>query len=150
MKKCMILHFGSRNQRDTFHLGANELSAASEEVDLGVCITDNLKPSRQCHLAYVAAQRILNLIRMSFHHLDIHTFSVLFKTWFVLVWSIASLHGLLISKRTFFFLRECSVEQQRFSPQSRTPLSRASHSFSPHELEYSQIASRSHNGLQNF
>lgn len=80
LKKCKILHFGSNNGHKDFYLGNDILSSATEEIDLGVCVTDNFKPSRQCHLASVSAQRVLNLIRISFHHLDIRAFTVLYKT----------------------------------------------------------------------
>jgi hypothetical protein len=80
LSKCRILHFGSHNQCHKYYLSNVPLNAASEERDLGVCVTDDLKPSRQCLLAAVSSQRVLNLIRLSFHHLDLCTFSLLYKT----------------------------------------------------------------------
>ena len=77
--KCCVIHFGSKNKRNNFFLNENLVSEASSECDLGVDIAENLKPSQQCLKAAASAQRILNLIRLSFQHLDVLTFSQIYR-----------------------------------------------------------------------
>ena len=40
----------------------NHTKAVVEEKDLGLCITNNLKPYRQCQQAYAKASKALGLI----------------------------------------------------------------------------------------
>ena len=60
--KCKVLHFGNNNKEFSYVMGSHTLDVMSEEKDLGVCITNNLKAARQCHLAYTKANRVLGLI----------------------------------------------------------------------------------------
>ena len=60
--KCKIMHIGKTNIRQNYSLNNQVLGAIDEEKDLGVIITVNLKPSRQCLEAYKKAIRILGVI----------------------------------------------------------------------------------------
>ena len=79
LDKCSVLHFGKHNTRKSLFIKDHPLVVKSNEKDLGVSITDNLKPSYQCHQASSSAQRILNLIRLTFYQLDIASFSHIYK-----------------------------------------------------------------------
>ena len=45
--KCKVLHFGNNNKEFSYVMGSHTLNVVSEEKDLGVCITNNLKAARQ-------------------------------------------------------------------------------------------------------
>ena len=60
--KCKVLHFGNNNKEFSYVMGSHTLDVVSEEKDSGVCITNNLKAARQCHLAYAKVNRVLGLI----------------------------------------------------------------------------------------
>ena len=60
--KCSVMHLGGNNQKFDYFMGSHKLEAVSQERDLGVWITDNLKPSMQCQYAYSKASRALGLI----------------------------------------------------------------------------------------
>ena len=79
LDKRSVLHFSRNNNRISLSLMDQPLAVKSEEKDLGVCVADNLKTSPQCLQAAKSAQRILNLIRLTFYQLDIATFSKIYK-----------------------------------------------------------------------
>ena len=58
----------------------SKLSTTKEEKDLGVLITDNLKPSSQCAAAVNKTMSALRWSKRSFHYLDIESFRILYKT----------------------------------------------------------------------
>ena len=60
--KCRVMHMGSRNTRHIYRPEGRELGAVSEEKDLGVTISSDLKCSRQCREAYNKAVRVLGMI----------------------------------------------------------------------------------------
>lgn len=64
--KCKVMHIGSRNNKVKYELLGKELSTCSEEKDLGVIITDDLKSSRQCIEAEKKANKILGYIKRQF------------------------------------------------------------------------------------
>ena len=47
-EKCKVLHFGHNNKQQHYFMKDSKLSTTKEEKDLGVLITNNLKPSSQC------------------------------------------------------------------------------------------------------
>jgi len=64
--KCKVLHISSDNQHFSYcyyHTDGRELEKCTEEKDLGVIITNDMKSSRQCLQAYNRASRILGMIR---------------------------------------------------------------------------------------
>ena len=60
-----------------------KLSTIKEEKDLGVLITDDLKPSVQCTEAARKAMSALRWSRRSFKYIDSNTFKVLYKTYII-------------------------------------------------------------------
>ena len=67
--KCKVVHFGSSNLGFNYCMNSTNLSCSDEERDLGVVVTNNLKPSKQCALSAARANRILGLIRRNFCNL---------------------------------------------------------------------------------
>ena len=59
VSKCHILHIGSKNLGFKYSMDGNELVEATEEKDVGVMITTNLKPSTQCAKAAKKANQVL-------------------------------------------------------------------------------------------
>ena len=60
--KCKVMHLGRSNSQFQYLMNNHTLEAVVEEKDLGLCITNNLKPSRQCQQAYAKASKALALI----------------------------------------------------------------------------------------
>ena len=53
--KCKVMHLGRQNNQYEYFMGNYKQEPVTEERDLGILITDNLKPSKQCQLAYSKA-----------------------------------------------------------------------------------------------
>jgi len=68
--KCKVMHIGYGNERSTYIMNEQELESTSEEKDLGVIVSDDLKPSKQCAAAVSRANRVLGTIKWSFNHRD--------------------------------------------------------------------------------
>ena len=61
--KCKVMHLGPKNMHWNYSMGGRHLKEATEEKDLGVIITNDLKVEAQCSAACIKANRILGLIR---------------------------------------------------------------------------------------
>ena len=77
--KCNCIHFGSKNSCHNYFLDSVLLPSTKEEVDLGVLITSDLKPSSQCRRVAARANKILGCIRLAFKYLDPPTLVSLYK-----------------------------------------------------------------------
>ena len=60
--KCEIMHFGRTNSLTEYNMNNQKLETVTEEKDLGVIISQDLKASQQCTQAYNKARRILGMI----------------------------------------------------------------------------------------
>ena len=85
-KKCKIMHFGLKNPRYSYHMGGFApagvvLEEVSEEKDLGVIISDTLKPASQCAKAAKKANSVLGQMSRSFSFRDKHVWIRLYKTF---------------------------------------------------------------------
>jgi len=69
-----------------------KLDETKEERDLGVIVTNNLKPSQQCTKAASKARSILVWIKRQFSSLSKNEFLILYKTY-------VRPHGILYSDR---------------------------------------------------
>jgi len=71
--KCKVMHPGRQNNQYEYFVGYYKLEPVTEERDLGILITDNLKPLKQCQLAYSKASKALGLIgrTISYRNKDI-------------------------------------------------------------------------------
>ena len=60
--KCKVLHIGRNNPQHSYSMKGQILSNTDSEKDIGVWITNSLKPSTQCREAYRVASAMLNNI----------------------------------------------------------------------------------------
>jgi len=61
--------------------GTTETARTSIEKDLGVHMTDSLKPSTQCIKATAKARSVLGTVRRHFKRLDCQEFLLIYKTY---------------------------------------------------------------------
>ena len=78
--KCKAMHVGRNNPRNDYKIGSVLLEKVSEERDLGVHLSDNLKPSLQCFEAAKKASSALGIIKRTFSTFEISSFALLYKT----------------------------------------------------------------------
>ncbi|KAK4306932.1 hypothetical protein Pmani_021286 [Petrolisthes manimaculis] len=66
VNKCKSMHIGYNNQQADYHLNDTVLQKTSEEKDLGILVSRDLKPS--AHVAKIAAKANsrLGIIRRNF------------------------------------------------------------------------------------
>ena len=57
--KCHVLHVGKKNSKYQYEWGGGYLEKTTEEKDVGVLISDTLKPSLQCAKAASKANLVL-------------------------------------------------------------------------------------------
>ena len=60
--KCPVMHMGKRNQIHSYSMDGVVLSRTVEERDIGVVVSDNLKPAAQCKKAAQTANTVLGQI----------------------------------------------------------------------------------------
>ena len=79
--KCACIHFGFNNPCRNYMLDDVMIKNVNLISDLGVIITNNLKPSDQCLKACASAHRMLAVIKLAFKFLDIGSLTHLYKTY---------------------------------------------------------------------
>ena len=77
--KCKVLHVGRTNLKHVYNMAGHPLLATDKEQDIGVIITDNLKPNLQCTTAARRASSVLTQISRAFMYRDKRTFLQLYK-----------------------------------------------------------------------
>ena len=60
--KCKVMHFGRTNESLSYYMNGTKLDKVTEEKDLGVWISIDLKASQQCVQACSKANRILGVL----------------------------------------------------------------------------------------
>ena len=81
MEKCHVLHTGRNNNKFTYEWGNGMLAEAEEEKDVGVIISDTLKPSLHCAKAARKANAVLGQMSRSISYRDRYTFLRLYKIY---------------------------------------------------------------------
>ena len=81
VSKCHIMHFGKNNRKYKYQLGGIELEATEWEKDVGVIVSNDLKPSLQCSKAAAKANQVLGQISRGVTYRDKETFLRLYKTY---------------------------------------------------------------------
>ena len=79
--KCSCVHFGYNNPCLPVLVEDQCIESVQSVKDLGVWVSSDLKPSLQCSMAALRGQRMLNLIKLCFKHLDVFTLARLFKVF---------------------------------------------------------------------
>lgn len=82
--KCKIMHVGKSNPQYSYHMGGYApagtiLKKVQEEKDIGVMISNSLKPYAQCAMAAKKANSVLGQMSRSFHYRDRHIWIRLYK-----------------------------------------------------------------------
>jgi Reverse transcriptase (RNA-dependent DNA polymerase)/Endonuclease-reverse transcriptase len=76
--KCKVMHFGSANRRSEYFMDGHRLEVTKEERDIGVLVSEDLKPAAQCAKAAKTATTVLGQITRSFRYRDKHIFKALY------------------------------------------------------------------------
>lgn len=79
VKKCKSLHIGYNNPNHDYIMDKEVLQSVSEESDLGVIISSDLKPSKQCVSAVKKANMTLGMIKRHIVSRDKDTIIRLYK-----------------------------------------------------------------------
>ena len=79
LEKCKIMHTGRGNPLHDYIVRGTPIEAVAEEKDIGVRLSNNLKPSRHCHEIAQKANGVLGHLCRAFHYRDRHTFLRLYK-----------------------------------------------------------------------
>jgi len=64
--KCRVIHMGYNNKLAEYHMNDVKLECVSEEKDLGVIISEDLKCEKQCSEAVKKANIIMGMIKRNF------------------------------------------------------------------------------------
>jgi hypothetical protein len=78
IKKCKVMHFGASNKKHQYTMNGQALETTREERDIGVLVTDDLKPAAQCAKAAKTATTVLGQITRSFRYRDKKIFLALY------------------------------------------------------------------------
>jgi hypothetical protein len=63
VEKCKVMHFGINNARVEYRMKERKLAETTEEKDLGVIVSNDLKVGKQCEKAAKKGNQILGLIK---------------------------------------------------------------------------------------
>jgi hypothetical protein len=68
ISKCKVMHIGRANRHFPYTMAGKVLAVTNEERDLGVVVSDKLKPAAQCAQAARTAQAVLGQITRVFQY----------------------------------------------------------------------------------
>ena len=93
--KCKVMHLGKHNKQFEYFMGGQTLANTEEERDLGVVMSNKLKPAAQCAKAAQVAMAVLCQITHTFQHRDKHVFCNCINSMSDPTWSFQYRHGTL-------------------------------------------------------
>jgi hypothetical protein len=79
--KCKVMHFGRNNPGYTYEMAGQLLEEVENERDIGVTVSNTLKPASQCTRAAGTARTVLGQISRAFHYRDRSVFVKLYTTY---------------------------------------------------------------------
>ena len=79
--KCHVLHYGKKNKNFLYHLNGELLQHVKEEKDLGVIISDDLKPAKDINENIKKANKMIGIIKHTFTYMDKYMFLKLYKSY---------------------------------------------------------------------
>lgn len=83
--KCKRMHIGRTNAKFEYSMkdgdGRRILEEVDEEKDIGVWISNNMKPTKQCIRAALKATNVMRSVKKSFSYIDKEAFLILYKTF---------------------------------------------------------------------
>ncbi len=68
VEKCKVMHIGINNDNAKYLMNGVELSVTNTETDLGVMISDDMKPCNQCSKVVKTANKLVGFIGRTFKH----------------------------------------------------------------------------------
>jgi len=74
------MHFGRGNVHQVYSMGEANLQSVTEEKDLSVWISDDMKATRHCNYAYNRANRMLGIISRTIENKTVDITLRLYKT----------------------------------------------------------------------
>ena len=112
--KCKVMHIGKNNPKLEYTMRTeNEnkiLIETREEKDLGVWITNDLKPEKQVIAASQRAMTVLRSVKRAFVRFDIETFSIIYTTYIDRIWNTVSKPGHHIMQKIYYYWRKSKEE----------------------------------------
>jgi hypothetical protein len=81
VRKCKVKHFGPGNKNFEYKMNGEKLDETKEERDIGVLVTNDLKPGAQCAKAAKTASTVLGQISRSFRYRDKKIFRALYMRY---------------------------------------------------------------------
>ena len=79
-KKCKVIHFGKKNDRHGYTLDGHPIQDVSEEKDLGVHISEDIKWALHISEAVKNANRMIGMIKHTFTYMNKKMFLTLYKS----------------------------------------------------------------------
>jgi len=70
VEKCHIIHLEANIQKERYFMDGKALVVSEQERDVGIIISLDLKPEKQCKLAAVITNGVLSQILRYFHYRD--------------------------------------------------------------------------------
>ena len=80
VKKCNVLHIGYNNAYCGYTMDGESLQSVTEETDLIIIVSNDLKPSKQCVSAVKKANMTLGMIKRHIISRDKNTIVRLYKS----------------------------------------------------------------------
>ena len=80
-KKCHVVHIGRNNPKTLYHINSIPLERSECEKDVGVWISETLKPEEQCKKAAWTANKVLELMCRSVLYRDKKIWPKLYMTY---------------------------------------------------------------------
>ena len=68
LSKCKVLHIGSNNDQVQYEMNGHILESVNKEKDLGVTISNDLKPGKHCSEVVKTANRLVGFIGRTFEN----------------------------------------------------------------------------------
>jgi len=78
--KCKVIHIGKHNSREVYALNNKVIENVKEEKDLGVYVTENLKPTLNCNRVSKSANKIVGLVNRNIINKAKEGMLILYKT----------------------------------------------------------------------
>ena len=77
--KCKVMHFGKNNPKRKYYMNNNEIKETTEEKDLGVIISNDLKSKKHVNILLSKANRLVGFIKRTLDHKTMQNVILLYK-----------------------------------------------------------------------
>ena len=76
-----VMHIGKNNPKANYYMNSEKLAVCVMERDIGIIISNNLNPSKQCSAAARKSNVVLGMLTKAFHYRDRHVYINLYKQY---------------------------------------------------------------------